>query len=276
MKSSYGKLFVVATPIGNLNDITFRAIEVLKMVDFICAEDTRRTTILLTHYDIKNKLISYHENNKFEKTGFIIQQLKLGKNIALVSDAGTPIISDPGDYLVSEAIKEKIDIVSIPGAVALINALVVSGISAHEFVFIGFLPNKKNEREQKLKKFLNEQKTMIFYIAEHNFIDVIDSFIKIFGESRNCSVSREMTKKFEETVRGTFLYIKNYFMENKTLGEFVLVVEGEKQIKNTMSFDEEMKMYIADGNDEKTAIKMIAKNRHIDKNEIYKIFKIGR
>lgn len=221
------KLFVVPSPIGNLKDISFRAIEVLKAVDIILAEDTRKSKILLNHYSITTHLVSYHKFNEHNKLSLIINRLKSGETCALISDAGTPGISDPGFLLVREALKHAIEVETLPGATALIPALINSGLPAERFVFEGFLPTKKG-RQKRLKNLLNENRTMIFYESPFRINKAIDEFILYFGESRKVSISREITKMYEETIRGTLAEVKEKIKEKKLKGEFVLILEGKQ------------------------------------------------
>lgn len=285
MANSIGKIYIVATPIGNLSDITFRAIEILKSVDFIAAEDTRVTIKILNHFDIKTKLISNHEHNENEKAKSIITKVLSGNNVAVVTDAGTPIISDPGAILVKEAIKNGIEVISIPGACAAINALVLSGLPAEEFHFVGFIPINNKERKNLLEKLKNETSTMIFYIPAHGVKKDIMSLIDVFGEERSASLSREMTKIHEETVRGTLKEIKNLLDESSIKGEFVLVVKGlskkelEEDGKNkwvNLSVIEHVEFYKKQNIKEMDAIKLVAKDRGIAKNVIYKEFVNGK
>jgi len=217
---------VVSTPIGNLEDITLRALRVLKEVDLVAAEDTRKTGILLKHHQIKNKITSYHDYNKEKKTPFLIRELKSGKDLAVVSDAGTPGISDPCYYLVREAIKEEIRIVPIPGSSALLSALVVSGLPTDRFVFEGFLPQKKSKRVKRLKELSSEKRTLIFFESPHRLIRTIEDLKEMFGE-RRIVVARELTKKFEEIIRGKISDVENHFEIKGVKGEMVIVVEGE-------------------------------------------------
>ena len=221
-----GVLFVVSTPIGNLEDITLRALRVLREVDLVAAEDTRKSGILLKHYQIKNKLTSYHDYNKEKKTPFLITELKSGRNLAVVSDAGTPGISDPCYYLVREAIKQDIRVVPIPGSSALLSALVVSGLPTDRFVFEGFLPQKKSKRVKRLKELSSEKRTLIFFESPHRLIRTIEDLKEIFGE-RRIVVARELTKKFEEIIRGKVTDVENDLKKRKIKGEMVIVVEGE-------------------------------------------------
>ena len=219
-------LYLVPTPIGNLDDITIRALEVLKSVDVILAEDTRTTGVLLKHYDIKNSLKSYHIHNEHHQTERIIADLKAGKKMALVSDAGTPAISDPGFLLVRDCLQNDVSVECLPGATAFVPALVSSGLPNDKFVFEGFLPVKKG-RQTRLELLSNETRTMIFYESPHRLIKTLNQFNEYFGEDRQASVSRELTKMFEETVNGTFTEIINHFGEKKIKGEIVVVVGGK-------------------------------------------------
>jgi|TARA_B110000914_G_scaffold89564_1_gene78740 16S rRNA (cytidine1402-2'-O)-methyltransferase len=220
------KLYIIPTPIGNLKDITLRSIELLNQVDLILAEDTRVSKKVLNHFKINTKLISYHQFNEHKELDKIIGKLKLGNNLALISDAGTPSISDPGFLLVRECLKNKISIETLPGPTALIPALVNSGLASERFVFEGFLPVKKG-RLTRLKKLLDEERTMIFYESPHRIIKTLTSFIEFFGTERRVSVSREITKLYEETQRGSLKEILEYFTQKKIKGEFVIVLEGK-------------------------------------------------
>ena len=224
--NDYGTLFVVSTPIGNLEDITLRALRVLKEVDLIACEDTRRTHLLLKHYNIKNSLTSYHDYNKERKTPELVRFLKSKKSLALVSDAGTPGIADPAYFLVKKAIFEKIEVVSVPGVSAFLSALVVSGLPTDRFCFENFLPSKKTKRGKRLKGLEDEKRTLIFYESSHRFIQTLDDIQKILGE-RDIVVARELTKKFEEIKRGKVSEIKEYFQKKKIKGEFVILMRGK-------------------------------------------------
>lgn len=219
------KLFLVPTPIGNLSDITFRAIETLKSVDFILAEDTRQTSKLLKHYQIDKKLVAHHQHNEHKTTERIIDSLKNGETIALVSDAGTPAISDPGFLLTRECIKNNIEVECLPGATAFVPALVNSGFPCDKFVFEGFLPHKKG-RQTRLNFLKEETRTIIFYESTHRLLKTLTQFTEFFGEERQVSVSRELTKLHEETVRGSVKEVIEYYNNNVTKGEIVIVVHG--------------------------------------------------
>ncbi len=270
-----GKLYLVATPIGNLEDITLRAINVLKNVDLIAAEDTRHTLKLLNHLEISKPMISCHRHNENEKSNKIIEKLKEGKNIAIVSDAGTPGISDPGEEVVKEAIKEDIQISPIPGACAAINALIVSGIDTKEFYFLGFLPLNKKLRKEKLNEIKNINKTIILYEAPHKILNTINDLENIL-ENRQVVFAREITKIHEEFIRGTIKEIKEKIENPK--GEFVIIIEGNKNVENIenklnlLTINEHYNYYENKGYSKKEIIKLIAKDRNVNKNEIYQKF----
>lgn len=270
-----GKLYLVATPIGNLEDITLRAINVLKNVDLIAAEDTRHTLKLLNHLEISKPMISCHRHNENEKSNKIIEKLKEGKNIAIVSDAGTPGISDPGEEVVKEAIKENIQIIPIPGACAAINALIVSGIDTKEFYFLGFLPLNKKLRKEKLNEIKNINKTIILYEAPHKILNTISDLENIL-ENRQVVFAREITKIHEEFIRGTIRDIKEKIENPK--GEFVIIIEGNKNLENIenklnlLTINEHYNYYENKGYSKKEIIKLIAKDRNVNKNEIYQKF----
>ena len=283
MNNNYGKLYIVSTPIGNLGDITFRAIETLKEVDLIAAEDTRHTRELLNHFNIKKELISFNEHTDLSKALNLIDKIKNGISIALVSDAGTPIISDPGIVLTKLAIENDIELIAIPGACAAINALVLSGLNAKTFTFIGFLSEDNKKRKEQLSNLVDKMETMIFYISSHNLKKDLKSLIEVFGGDREASISREMTKKFEETIRGTLTYISEYFNEKEAKGEFVLVLSGadkndlrEKEISkwSQMTYEEHYAYYLKLGFNDKEALKKVATDRGLKKNEVYKLLKV--
>lgn len=278
-----GKLYIVATPIGNLDDMTFRAINILKTVNLIVAEDTRRTKELLNHFEIKNICTSYNEHTDRKKIDGFITKLKEGNDIAIVSDAGTPLISDPGNILVSLVIENDIEVISIPGACAAINALVQSGISCKTFSFVGFLSEDNKERKKQLDKLVDATATSIIYISSHNLMKDLKALIENVGEERYASLSREMTKKYEETVRGSLSYIYEYFDKKVIKGEFVLVLKGidenvlkERDVNSwlQMTVEDHFKYYIGQGVSEKDAIKKVAKDRDQSKSDIYKLIKV--
>lgn len=219
------KLFIIPTPIGNLEDITFRAIRILKEVDLILAEDTRTTGILLKHYEIENRLQSHHKFNEHKQIEKIAQRIMAGENIALVSDAGTPAISDPGFLLVRECVRQAIEVECLPGATAFVPALVVSGLPCDRFCFEGFLPQKKG-RLTRIQTLASEERSLIFYESPFRLLKTLSQLAEIFGPERQTSVSREISKRYEETQRGTLSELVLYFTENKPKGEFVIVVGG--------------------------------------------------
>ena len=222
------KLYVIPTPIGNLEDITLRAIRLLKEVDLVLAEDTRTTKKLFSHYEINTKLSSFHMHNEHKVLSKYISRLKGGETLALVSDAGTPSISDPGFLLIRECVIEDIEVDCLPGATAFVPALVNSGLPNEKFVFEGFLPVKKG-RQTRLKLLAEEERTMVFYESPHRIIKTLAQFSEYFSEERKVSVSREISKMFEETIRGTTSEVLHYFEQKKPKGEFVIVVEGNKK-----------------------------------------------
>ncbi|PJC62744.1 MAG: 16S rRNA (cytidine(1402)-2'-O)-methyltransferase [Flavobacteriales bacterium CG_4_9_14_0_2_um_filter_32_27] len=219
------KLYIVPTPIGNLKDMTFRAIEVLKEVDYILAEDTRTSSKLLKHYEITNKLVAHHQHNEHKAIDRIITSLQGGQTIALISDAGTPAISDPGFLLVRACIENKIEVECLPGATAFVPALVNSGFPCDKFVFEGFLPHKKG-RQTRLKLLQEETRTIVFYESPHRLLKTLLQFKEYFGENRRISISRELTKIYEENKRGTAQELIDYYSTNTLKGEIVIVVEG--------------------------------------------------
>jgi 16S rRNA (cytidine1402-2'-O)-methyltransferase len=225
-----GKLFLVPTPIGNLEDMTFRAIRILKEADVILAEDTRTSAPLLKHFGIDKKAYSHHQHNEHKATSEIIKFLAQGQKVALISDAGTPAISDPGFFLVREAIKNGFAVECLPGATAFVPALVNSGLPCDSFIFEGFLPVKKG-RQTRLKKLAEEDRTFILYESPHRLLKTLEDFIQYFGEDRQLSVSRELTKMYEETIRGTVSEVKSYFENNILKGEFVICVAGVVEVK---------------------------------------------
>jgi 16S rRNA (cytidine1402-2'-O)-methyltransferase len=226
-----GVLYVVSTPIGNLEDITLRALRILKEVDLVAAEDTRRTGLLLKHYQIDNQLSSYHDFNKEKKALEFIGLLKSGKSLALVSDAGTPGISDPGYLLIKLAIQEGIEVVPIPGVSAILAGLVVSGLPTDRFSFEGFLPPKSTKRKRKLESLITEPRTMIFYESPHRLNQALSEVFNVFGD-RGIVVARELTKKFEEIKRGKVVEIKEYFLKKRVRGEIVILLAGATKTKN--------------------------------------------
>lgn len=268
-----GHLYIVATPIGNLEDITLRAINILKNVDIIAAEDTRHTLKLLNHFEISKPLISYHRHNEDAKTEILIKELITGKDIALVSDAGTPGICDPGEEIIKECIEQNIEVIPIPGACAMINALICSGISTKEFIFIGFLPLNKKLRKEKLEEIQKANKTLILYEAPHKLESTLKDLSTIL-EDRKIVLAREITKIHEEFIRGDIEFLIEKSKEIK--GEIVLIIEANNKKEANklldLSLEEHYKYYENQGLEKKEIIKKIAKDRNVNKNEIYKNF----
>ncbi|HKM45148.1 MAG TPA: 16S rRNA (cytidine(1402)-2'-O)-methyltransferase [Dysgonamonadaceae bacterium] len=223
--ASFGKLYIVPTPIGNLEDMTFRAVNVLKTCDFVLAEDTRTSGFLLKHYEINTKMFSHHKFNEHKSSDQIVERIKAGAKAALISDAGTPAISDPGFLIVQNCIKAGIDVECLPGATALIPALVVSGLPNDRFCFEGFLPQKKG-RLTRLKELKSERRTMVFYESPYRIVKTLTQLADHLGNERRASASREISKLYEETIRGTLEELITHFIENEPRGEFVLTVEG--------------------------------------------------
>ena len=268
-----GILYLVATPIGNLEDITLRAIKILKEVDLIAAEDTRQTLKLLNHLEISKPLISYHRHNEEVKTDLLIKKLEDGENIAIVTDAGTPAISDPGEEIVKEAVKNDIKVIPIPGACALINALIASGLDTKEFSFYAFLPLNKKLRKEKLEEIKNDGKTAIIYEAPHRLISTLNEIKELFG-NRNIVVAKELTKIHETFIRGKIEDVLEKIENPK--GEYIILISGEKIKKenelNNLSLEEHYNFYEKQGLEKKEIIKKIAKDRNVNKNEIYQYF----
>ena len=270
-----GKLYIVATPIGNLEDITLRALRILKEIDIIAAEDTRQTLKLLNHFEISKPLISYHRHNEDIKSNILIEKLKKGENIALVSDAGTPGICDPGEEVIKRAIEENIEVIPIPGACAMINALIVSGINTSEFSFLGFLPLNKKLRKEKIEEIKNSEKTIIIYEAPHKMKTTLQDLKKILN-NRKIVLARELTKIHEEFIRKNIDELLEDIDNIK--GEMILIIEGNKKEKNeenklnSLSIEEHYRYYEGQGYDKKEIIKKIAKDRNVNKNEIYMKF----
>lgn len=275
-----GKIYLVATPIGNLSDISMRAIETLKNVDIIACEDTRNTIRLLNHFEIKGHLTSYHEYNKIDKAYELCEKVKEGNNIAFVSDAGMPAISDPGYELVDIAYKEGLEVTVVPGASAVVSALAISGISSRRFAFEGFLPADKNEKKEILTELSQESRTLILYEAPHRLLKTLKELFEYIGD-RNIAIVREITKLHEEVLRGKLAdIIADYESEKIAIrGEYVLVIEGksllEKREERQKSFEEisireHYEKYIAEGMDKKEAMKAVAKDRGIQKRDVYK------
>lgn len=272
----YGTLYLVATPIGNLGDISARALEVLGSVDLIAAEDTRRTVQLLNHFGISKPLTSYHEHNKREKGQYIISLLKQGKNVAQVSDAGTPAISDPGEDLVGLCIENDITVTSVPGPVAGVNALILSGLNTRRFAFEGFLSVNKRHRHEHLSSVKNDTHTLIFYEAPHKLRTTLEDMKEAFGGGRRIALVRELTKLHEEVIRTDIDGAIEKYKEVSPRGEYVLVVEGAKEDAGEeekpwagLSASEHVEKYISEGMSSKEAIKRTAVDRGVPKREIY-------
>ncbi len=271
-----GVLYLCATPIGNLGDITERCLKTLRDADLIAAEDTRRTLQLLNHFEITKPLTSYHEHNKREKGAYIIELLKSGKNVALVSDAGTVAISDPGEDLVSRCIENDISVSPIPGAVAAVNALIISGLPTRRFAFEGFLSVNKRHRHEHLEAVKNDTHTLIFYEAPHKLKGTLKDLYEALGD-RKIAIIRELTKIHEEAIRTTLSNAIKLYDDEPARGEFVLVIEGaargtantEDNPLNSLSVSEHVEKYIADGLSQKDAVKRAAADRGVPKREIY-------
>ena len=270
-----GTLYIVATPIGNLEDITLRALRILKEVDLIAAEDTRQTLKLLNHFEITKPLISYHRHNEEIKSDILIEKLKNGENIALVSDAGTPGICDPGEEVIKRAIEENIQVIPVPGACAMINALIASGIETKEFIFLGFLPLNKKLRKEKLEEIEKSKKTIIIYEAPHKMKNTLEDLNKILLD-RKIVLARELTKIHEEFIREDITQLMEKIDNIK--GEMILIIEGRKDLKtvenelNNLSLEEHYRYYETKGFEKKEIIKKIAKDRNVNKNDIYMKF----
>mgnify|MGYP001297136861 CR=1 FL=1 len=272
-----GTLFLVATPIGNLEDMTFRAVRILKEVDVIAAEDTRQTRKLLSHFDISTRLTSYHEHNKKTSGEKLIEKLQYGDSVALVSDAGLPAISDPGNELVRDAVDNGIPVVPVPGANAALSALIVSGFSTQSFSFYGFLPRDKKNQSQWLELLKHRDETLIFYESPHRIVNTLKTIYEQWG-NRNIAVARELTKKYEEVIRGDIHACLDYLEDNPPRGEYCVVIEGvedgsrvEKPWWSELSIEQHVAHYEQSGIDRKQAIKNTAADRGIPKREVYQL-----
>ncbi|CEO22410.1 16S rRNA (cytidine(1402)-2'-O)-methyltransferase [Paraclostridium sordellii] len=270
-----GKLYVCGTPIGNLEDITYRTLKVLNEVDLIAAEDTRHSIKLLNHFEISKPLTSYHEHNKENKGGYLINKLLSGENIALISDAGMPGISDPGEEIIKQAIENDIEVIVLPGPTASITALIGSGLETGKFVFEGFLDRDKKRRREELELIKNEKRTIIFYESPHRLKDTLKDMLKILG-NRNIAVNRELTKKYQEVIRTDIQGCIDIFNEREVKGEFVLIVEGFKgEIEETCEYNdlndrEYVIKLMEEGINKKDAIKFVCKERKLKKDIVYK------
>ena len=276
-----GTLYLVATPIGNLEDMSYRSVRILSEVNYIAAEDTRHSVKLLNHFEISKKLVSYHEHNKRERGPEIIADLLSGKDVALVSDAGTPAISDPGEDLVRLCHEHGVSVTSVPGPAALINALILSGKDTRRFVFEGFLPMQKKERKERLEFLSRETRTFILYEAPHKLKNTLNDLSKILGEDRPITLTRELTKKYEQVQNMTIGQAMIYYKENDPRGEYALVIEGtsmesvkenESVLFEALSLEDHMTHYLDQGKTKKEAVKLIAKDRGLPKREVYDYF----
>jgi 16S rRNA (cytidine1402-2'-O)-methyltransferase len=276
-KEEQGKLYLVATPIGNLDDMTVRAIRTLQEVDIIAAEDTRQTRKLLTHFQIETRLISYHEHNKMASGPEIIRLIQEGKSVALVSDAGLPAISDPGQDLVRDAVSESIPVIPIPGANAGLSALIVSGLPTDRFVFRGFLPRDKKERREELERLFPYPETLIFYESPHRIIKTLQEMREVFG-NRVVAIGRELTKRYEEFIRGDIEQVLDFLEENEEVrGEFTLIVEGNSGEGESetdswwhgLDIISHVNVHIEKGLSKKEALKQTAEERGLPKREVY-------
>ncbi len=272
-----GKLYLCATPIGNLDDITLRVLNTLKEVDLIAAEDTRHSIKLLNHFHIKTPMTSYHEFNKVEKAGYLVEKMRDGMNVALITDAGTPGISDPGEELVKQCYEAGIELTSLPGPVACITALTMSGMGTRRFAFEAFLPSDKKEKQRILEELKNETRTIILYEAPHRLLRTLADLLDTLGD-RRISICRELTKKYETVFRTTFSEALAFYETEEPRGEYVIVVEGKKieeiqrekkQIWESVPVEEHMKKYLSEGMDRKEAMKQVAKDRGVSKRDIY-------
>ena len=270
-----GKLYICPTPIGNLEDITYRTLRILNEVDLIAAEDTRHSLQLLNHFDISKPLTSYHEHNKDSKGGYLITKLLEGENIALISDAGMPGISDPGQDIISEAIENNIEIEVLPGATAFVTALVGSGMDTHKFVFEGFLDRDKKLRRKRLEEIKNEKRTIIFYESPHRLKETLKDMLKYLG-NRKITVNRELTKKYQEIIREDIETVIEIFNNREVKGEFVLIVEGfSGEVEEIGKYDdlnerEYVIQLMEEGINKKDAIKIVCKDRKLKKDIVYK------
>lgn len=272
-----GKLYLCATPIGNLEDITYRVVRTLNEVDLVGAEDTRNSIKLLNHFDIKTPMTSYHEFNKYDKAKQLVEMMKEGKNIAIITDAGTPGISDPGEEVVRQCFEAGIQVTSLPGPAACITALTMSGQKTRRFCFEAFLPKDKKEKVAVLEELKNETRTIIIYEAPHRLARTLKELRETLG-NRQLTLCRELTKKYEEADKTTIDQAIEKYNEKEPRGEYVLVIEGKsqeeikeenKQKWESMTIEEHMEYYISQGNDKKSAMKLVAKDRGVSKRDIY-------
>ena len=277
-ENGIGELYLCATPIGNLEDMTFRCIRVLKEADVIAAEDTRNSIKLLNHFEIKTPMTSYHEFNKVEKARVLVEKMLKGETVALITDAGTPGISDPGEELVRQCIEAGLKVTPVPGAAACINALIMSGMPTRRFCFEAFLPSDKKEKADVLEQLKAEQRTIIIYEAPHRLLRTLTELESALGGMRKIAVCKELTKRHETVYRDTISGALGYYTANEPKGEYVLVIEGrspkelleEKRAAwDDMSIEEHFNMYVSQGMDKKDAMKLVAKDRGVSKRDIY-------
>ncbi len=277
-ENGIGELYLCATPIGNLEDMTFRCIRVLKEADVIAAEDTRNSIKLLNHFEIKTPMTSYHEFNKVEKARVLVEKMLKGETVALITDAGTPGISDPGEELVRQCIEAGIKVTPVPGAAACINALIMSGMPTRRFCFEAFLPSDKKEKADVLEQLKAEQRTIIIYEAPHRLLRTLTELESALGGMRRIAVCKELTKRHETVYRDTISGALGYYTANEPKGEYVLVIEGKSSKElleekraawDDMSIEEHFNMYVSQGMDKKDAMKLVAKDRGVSKRDIY-------
>lgn len=279
-----GKLYLCATPIGNLEDMTFRVVRTLREADLIAAEDTRNSIKLLNHFDIKTPMTSYHEYNRIEKARYLVEQMREGKNVALITDAGTPGISDPGEDLVRLAYEAGIEVTSLPGACACVTALTLSGLSTRRFCFEAFLPQDKKERQTILEELKTETRTVILYEAPHRLVRTLEELLENLGD-RRITLCRELTKKHETVFLSTLSGTLEYYRDREPKGECVIVMEGrsreemreeERRSWEEMDIREHMDLYLSRGMDQKAAMKAVAKDRRIGKRDVYRMVLEGK
>lgn len=272
-----GKLYLCATPIGNLEDITYRVLRILKEVDLIGAEDTRHSVNLINRFEIDTPMTSYHEFNKVEKARYLVEEMKKGKNIAIITDAGTPGISDPGEEIVRQCHEAGIEVTSVPGPAACITALTMSGLPTRRFAFEAFLPADKKERQQVLKELKNETRTIVLYEAPHHLLKTLKELLEALGD-REMTLCKELTKIHERAEKSTIAELIEKYEGTDIKGEYVLVIQGksfeeiereEQAAFESMSMEEHMQMYLSQGIDKKEAMKKVAKDRGISKRDVY-------
>ncbi|MCM1307059.1 MAG: 16S rRNA (cytidine(1402)-2'-O)-methyltransferase [Butyrivibrio sp.] len=273
-----GKLYLCATPIGNLEDMPVRAVRLMREADLIAAEDTRNSIKLLNHFEIKTPMTSYHEYNKADKAAVLVDKMLAGQTVALITDAGTPGISDPGEELVRRAAEARIEVIPVPGPAACINALIVSGLSTRRFAFEAFLPADKKERREVFEELKRETRTMIIYEAPHRLLKTLEELKELLGGERRVAVCKELTKKHETVYRATLSEAARYYADNEPRGEYVLVLEGldrrelarqEREVWQEMSVEEHLALYVNRGIERREAVRLVAKDRGVPKREIY-------